>query len=260
MLANFPDLLSRIEARARDLLATGPCCHDWDHTARVRRLARELLRSEGGDLQVIELATVLHDIGRPQETRDQGTTCHAQLGAALADQILIEEGITDANLRRQITECVRTHRFRNRQGDAPASLEAKIVYDADKLDSLGAIGLARSFHFAGRVGARVHNLPDEALNSPSYSKEDTAWREFLVKQSHLAERLQTATGRRLATARLQYMWEFFDRLNQECGYPAFERGDALAKEHGDARAQPRAERNMEMRGLSPAQNKKNPPF
>ena len=241
MFDDFPDLLSRVERRARDFLAIGPCCHDWDHTCRVRLLAQEIQRQEGGDLQVIELATVLHDIGRPQEILDQGQTCHAQLGAVLADKILLEEGVADSALRRQIAECVRTHRFRNRQGDTPASLEAKIVYDADKLDSMGAIGLARSFHFAGRVGARVHNLPAEALNSPSYSKEDTAWREFLVKQSHLAERLLTATGRRLATDRLQYMWEFFSRLNQECGYPAFECGDAQTNEHGDARAQSRAE-------------------
>jgi len=110
---------------------------------------------------------------------------------------------------------VRTHRYRARGGDRPGSLEARIVFDADKLDSIGAIGIGRSFHFAGRIGARVHNRAAEAEGSASYSREDSAHREFLVKLRHVRRNLLTDAGRRLAAGRHRFMLEFFAQLERE---------------------------------------------
>ena len=83
----------------------------------------------------------------------------------------------------KIVNCVKRHRYRS--SDLPVTLEEKIVYDADKLDSVGAIGIGRAFLFAGRSGAKVHNTKEDALNSESYSEEDTAYREYLVKLRHI---------------------------------------------------------------------------
>ena len=83
---------------------------------------------------------------------------------------------------------------------------------ADKLDSIGAIGAGRAFHFAGRIGARVHNSEAEARDSDSYSVEDSAYREYLVKLRHIHEAMLTAEGRRMAEGRHLFMVAFFERI------------------------------------------------
>ena len=208
--------LPDVEEKVRGLLLSMPSCHDWDHTLRVRETARKLGEAEHADLILVDYAALLHDIGRLQELKDQGKTCHAALGAAMAVQILEELDILIPEFIEQVAACVRTHRYRGRTAEKPASLEAKVVFDADKLDSLGAIGLARSFHFAGRIGARVHNTDEEALNSKSYSREDSAYREFLVKLRHLPAAMLTVSGRKIAEKRYQVMLDFFRTLDQEC--------------------------------------------
>ena len=208
--------LPAVEEKVRELLLSMPSCHDWDHTLRVRQNARVLAEAEQADTLLVDYAVLLHDIGRRQELEDQGKTCHAALGAAMAEQLLAQLGIEALDFVDQVVACVRTHRYRGRTGEKPASLEAKVVFDADKLDSLGAIGLARAFHFAGRIGARVHNSHAEALNSKSYSQEDSAYREFLVKLRHLPKAMLTQSGRKIAERRYRLMESFFQNLNQEC--------------------------------------------
>ncbi len=192
-----------------------PGCHDWDHTERVLHNARCLATLEGADMQVVEVAAVLHDVGRLTELQDQGRTCHAELGGRLVGQILPEAGFDDLQFIDQVQHCVATHRYRRRTGQVPQSLEAKVVFDADKLDSIGAVGIGRAFHFAGRTGARLHNTEDEAISSDSYSREDTAYREFLVKLRHLQGIMLTASGRQIASQRHRFMLAFFEQLNSE---------------------------------------------
>ncbi len=213
------DLLTHAFARlaeaVRERLEHSPACHDWDHTLRVLNTARHLARVEGADLAVVEFAAVLHDVGRPAELADQGRTCHAEQSAALARELLPAAGIREPAFVEHVAACVRTHRYRRRTEEQPATLEARVLFDADKLDSLGAIGIGRAFHFAGRIGARVHNTAAEALASTSYSREDSAYREFLVKLRFLHERLLTPEGRRIARARHQFMTAFFEELDRE---------------------------------------------
>jgi len=97
------------------------------------------------------------------------------------------------------------------------SLEARILFDADKIDSLGAIGIGRAFLFAGQVGARLHNSDSALTGSSPYTIEDTAYREFRFKLRKLRERMLTPLGRRLADERHRFMEEFFSRLNLEIG-------------------------------------------
>ncbi len=213
--AHFQEQFPQLAERAREILCASPACHDWDHTQRVLNLARHLARVEGADRIVVEFAAVLHDVGRPDELADQGRTCHAQRGAEIAERLLGEVGIADGAFKTAVSDCVRTHRYRRRHGGKPASVEAEVVFDADKLDSIGAVGIGRAFHFAGRIGARLHNTREAALNSESYSREDSAYREFLVKLQHIRDCMLTREGRRIATLRHEFMVQFFDRICRE---------------------------------------------
>jgi uncharacterized protein len=208
-------MFRRLESEAQRLLSRGPACHDWDHTIRVLNNARHICRVEGADRAVVDVAAIFHDVGRPDELADEGLTCHAARGADLVAEALREAGIDDETFIAHAAACVRTHRYRRRTDETPATLEARIIFDADKLDCIGAIGIGRSFHFAGRIGARVHNNDDEALASDSYSREDSAYREYLVKLRHVRERMLTSEGHRMAEHRHAFMVGFFDRLNRE---------------------------------------------
>ena len=212
------ELLKKVEEKAREILNGTAACHDWDHTLRVLNNARLLLKEiPEADAEVVETAILLHDIGRPEELASNDDLCHAQLGAEMAHNILINIGCNDEAFINHVCDCIRTHRFRTRlPEDTPATIEAKIVFDADKLDSLGAVGLARSFHFASRIGARIHNTAEEAINSPAFSREDTAYREYLVKLRHLKDRMLTAPGKIKAEALSKFMDAFFDEMNLEC--------------------------------------------
>jgi uncharacterized protein len=205
-------LIAAAEAYARRLLAEAPGSHGWDHTERVVALARRLGEREGAQLSVLKLAALLHDIARPEESAAKGAVDHAQLGAQVAKKFLAGQG-APADLVRAVCHCIESHRFRG--GAEPESLEARCLFDADKLDSLGAVGIGRAFLFAGEVGARLHNDELELAGTDAYSREDTAYREFAVKLMKVKERLLTNEGRRLAAGRHRFMSAFFRRLGRE---------------------------------------------
>lgn len=211
----FDEAFRRLAGTVREKLERASGCHDFDHTLRVLRNA-ELLAKElpAADLRIVRLAALLHDFARPEEMAAKGKLCHAVLGAELVRPLLAEAGFEPETVDR-VSQAVLTHRYRANR--IPATLEAQIVYDADKLDSLGAVGIGRAFLFAGREHARLHNTCEEALGSAEYSREDTAYREYLVKLSKLPGCMLTAPGRRIAGERAGFMHEFFDRLNSETG-------------------------------------------
>ncbi len=211
----FEKRFAALAEQVRGKLEKASGCHDFDHTLRVLRNAEELAAEcSGADLEVVRLAALLHDFARPEEMAAKGAVCHAELGAELVRPLLVSAGFP-AETVEQVSQAVLTHRYRAAR--IPATLEAEIVYDADKLDSLGAVGVGRAFLFAGRVHARLHNTAEEALRSAAYSREDTAYREYLVKLSRLPECMLTVPGRRIARERKAVMDAFFLELNRETG-------------------------------------------
>jgi uncharacterized protein len=200
----------RKEAKAYFRNARGS--HDWDHTRRVYELCLHIGKKEKADLETLKLAALLHDIGREAEDRANGRVCHAERSAELARRILRKQGI-DKERRAEVVRCIETHRFRG--GRIPDSLEGKVLFDADKLDSIGAVGVGRAFLFAGEVGARLHDPNIRVERTYPYTREDTAYREFLVKLSKIKDRIFTREGRRIARERHRFMTEYFDRLNEE---------------------------------------------
>ncbi len=212
---NRQDLWQTFEGIVKAKLANAPGCHDYAHTLRVLHNAELLLQTEpDADSFVVRTAAIFHDFARPEELASNGKQDHAQLGADLV-RIELEQLGCEPDFVDHVTSCIRTHRYRGKL--IPETLEAKIVYDADKLDSTGAFGIARAFHFAGRIGACLHNTAEEAVNSDAYGKNDSAYREYLVKLRHLPGKMLTESGRELAKERAVFMDEFFSRLNNEAG-------------------------------------------
>lgn len=188
-------------------------CHDLDHTRRVLANAEKLLDEiPEADSFCVKMAVWLHDTARPEEDKTSGKCCHALLGAEIAGSYLEQRNFPE-NLREKIVRAVLRHRFRG--NIYPETIEEKIVFDADKLDSLGAVGIGRAFLFAGKCGARLHNSAEEALGSPAYSVEDTAYREYLVKLRKLPEVMRTEPAKRIAVERAAFMETFFDVLDKE---------------------------------------------
>ena len=207
--AVYRELCTRVEQR----FAHANGCHDFDHTLRVVRNAMKLCDAlPQADRTIVRLAALLHDIARADEDRDRGRSDHAERGAAMIPELLAPFGFAPEKIAR-VADAVRTHRYRADR--RPASLEAEIVYDADKLDSLGAVGIGRAFLFAGKNDARLHNRRETALAAPAYSREDTAYREYLVKLSKLADAVITAPARETARERTGFMDRFFTELNNE---------------------------------------------
>ncbi len=188
--------------------------HNFDHVLRVTALAERIARAEGADLVVVHTAALLHDIGESR-TREH----HHQIGAALARELLRDQptGFVAA-----VTHAIEAHRFRT--PPAPQTLEAQVVFDADKLDALGAIGVARACAYAGERGNALWNTPwriiatenGDAVSRPvALGDAYTPGHEFVYKLSHIADQLYTATARAIARERAAFMQSFFDRLDQE---------------------------------------------
>ena len=210
----FSDKFSLLAAAVEEHLDGAPGCHDFAHTQRVMINADILLTSNpDADANTVRLAALLHDIARPEELQAKGKICHAEYGAKMARKLLIEYNFNDPVLIKRVKNAILRHRFR--RNHPPQTLEEQIIYDADKLDSIGAVGIGRAFYFAGREGAKLHNSANAALNSAAYSRDDSAYREYLVKLRHIPERMLTEAGRELATERATFMDHFFQRLNHE---------------------------------------------
>ena len=206
------DLIDQIRAKVEPLFAGPQGSHDWEHSQRVERLCRRIGPREGADPMVLTLAACLHDIGRSRQDSSRGAVCHARQGAEMAADILVEYHLAP-DLQANVLHCIRSHRYRS--GEHPQTIEAKVLFDADKLDAIGAVGIARAYLFAGEVGARLHN-PDNAVEGTApYSREDTGYREYRLKLRHIRDRMLTAEGRRLAAARHRVMVDFFERFLAE---------------------------------------------
>lgn len=190
--------------------------HDFEHVVRVLRLAERIGEAEGANMEVLRAAVLLHDVARVAE--DEGGPCHAETGAQRAREILA--GHPRAAVE-AVAHAIATHRFRST--DVPLTLEAKILYDADKLDAIGAIGVARAYAIAGRHGQRLWATVSHAHGERSVEEargdvanaEHTPVHEYIFKLSRLKDALFTATARAIAMDRHRYMAQFFERLQQE---------------------------------------------
>ncbi len=190
--------------------ATGS--HDWEHTQRVVQLCQHIGPIEGVDMDVLLAAAYLHDIGRRFQDGSNGKVCHAHKGAELAEPIIAKTSFTQEQ-QQNVLHCIAAHRFRNNTD--PQTMEAKVLFDADKLDAIGAVGVARAYLFAGEVGACLHNPDINIEDTEPYSRNDTGYREYKVKLCKIRDRVLTDVGRRMANERHAFMEHFFERFLYE---------------------------------------------
>ncbi|MFY0543210.1 HD domain-containing protein [Brevibacillus sp. H7] len=175
--------------------------HDWQHNLRVMSLCERIGREEGADMQVLRLAALLHDIGRAEER--QTKQCHAEISAREAEVLLQAEGYP-TELIAVVQKAILTHRFR--KNNPPTTREEQILFDADKLDSIGAIGVARAFTYSGVIGQPIHTDDPE---------QHTPFREFAMKLSRCKDKLMTATAQSIAAERHRFMVQFFEQWERE---------------------------------------------
>ncbi|HBV88042.1 MAG TPA: HD domain-containing protein [Desulfosporosinus sp.] len=167
------DRFQQIIQVAQGFYARKDRAHDLDHALRVREWGKKLAKAEGADSTVIELAAILHDIGRSGAVEKT----HAESSAGLAVNILQKNGYSE-DVVTQVKEAIISHS--REAGHEPKTLEAKILYDADKLDFVGAIGIGRLFTLAGVEG---WTLSGENSCEDFYQKKIRTYRDHLFTQT-----------------------------------------------------------------------------
>lgn len=204
------DKLASLRETARSYFEgeTSPA-HDWQHVRRVETLAERLLAEyPGADERTLRAAVLLHDIGRPREDRGD-VDDHAAWGAATAREILPEHGFEDPD---PVCHAIRAHRYST--APDPEIIEAKLLCDADNLDALGAVGIARCFSYGGELGKPLYDseLAPEANGRPASA---TQFDHFHEKILTLPDRMYTDAGRAIAADRRAYVAEFLERFERE---------------------------------------------
>ena len=187
--------------------------HDREHIYRVLFNALEIAKGEREvDHDLLITACLLHDIGRPEQFEDP-SLCHAAVGSEKAYRFLKENGF-DEPFCQGVRHCIATHRFRKAM--EPETLEARILFDADKLDVTGAIGIARSLMYMGNMIEPIyHVLPDGTISDGTKEEPPSFFREYKFKLEKLYDKFYTATGAKLAQQRKEIAAAFYESLYRE---------------------------------------------
>ncbi len=188
--------------------------HGFDHILRVLALAELIAKKEGADLEIVSAAALLHDAsgGDLEEGKREN---HHEASADFARKILLKEG-WPADRIGLVIDCIHAHRYR---GETKAnSLEAKILYDADKLDVLGAFGIARTVAYAVQAGQSIFAEVSKQFMETGQVEESeghSAYHEYIFKLSKVAASLHTETAKKMANKRHALLTSFFEALAEE---------------------------------------------
>lgn len=188
--------------------------HDWFHIERVWKLSRKIAETENCNLEVVELSALLHDIADPKFHHGDETLALEISREFLESQQVSEDIIT------QVLFIIQNISFKNR-GEVPENLpiELKIVQDADRLDAIGAIGIARTFNFGGFKNNLMYH-PDRPpklnMSKEEYKKnEGTTINHFYEKLLLLKDLMNTEKGKELAAERHRFMLKFLEEFDKE---------------------------------------------
>ena len=203
--------IRRLEEIAREAARDADPAHDFGHVRRVASSARLIADAEGADIEVVLPAALLHELfSYPKDHPDSprsGEVCAAQ-----AEAVLAREGWPDA-LAGAVGACIRVHPFS--RGLVPETLEGKVLQDADRLDALGAIGVARCFAGGGALGRPFYDPEDPFASARPW--DDRAWTldHFGKKLLKLPETLHTETAQAMAQERTAFLQAFLAQLARE---------------------------------------------
>lgn len=212
---DHPEIIERTANFVRQTLQNAEGGHDWWHIYRVWNNAKLIAQTENANLLIVELAALLHDIADSKfHNGDE------EIGPRTAANFLESIGVNDQVIE-HVVQIIRHMSFKS-GFDAPAfySIEMGIVQDADRLDALGAIGIARAFAYGGFKGREIYNpeiAPNLNMTKEEY-KNTTApsINHFYEKLLLLKDKMNTATGLQLADQRHQFMLNYLEQFYLEC--------------------------------------------
>lgn len=202
-------VLKECEKAARQIYDTFDASHDWQHIERVRNNAAAILEHEKADAFLVDIAVLLHDVSDPKYIQD---------GEDPETAILNSLELTETQ-KQQVKAIIQSVSFKGGNGIAPATIEAEIVQDADRLDAIGAVGIARTFAYGGAKGRKLYDWqekPRDEMTEEEYRSAPTSSAtHFYEKLLLLKDTMNTATGKQIAEERHQFMLSFLEQLIKE---------------------------------------------
>lgn len=201
--------------------------HDKEHVYRVLFNAMEIAKHERKvDYDVLICSCLLHDIGR-KEQFENPNVCHAEIGAQKAFDFLTDNNF-DKEFSEKVAHCILCHRYRN--NNIPQSLEAKILFDADKLDATGAIGLARTLIYKGQVSEPLYTLnSDGRVSNGENDIRPSFFQEYKFKLEKIYDKFYTKYGMELAKQRQKNAVAYYESLLSEVAITYENGNDELIK-------------------------------
>ena len=190
--------------------------HGFDHIERVYGLCKQIGEKEGADMEILLTAALLHDSQGSHPQKKEERNNHHIHSAEFAEEVLSAEGWTPERIQ-AVQHCIRAHRFR-RGREAPETLEAKVLFDADKLDVIGAVGVVRVLAYAFQVQQPAFSEPSDSFMKERVKEageNHSAYHEYLFKLNKIAPKLFTDTARQMAKHRQRFLNAYFEELAAE---------------------------------------------
>lgn len=190
--------------------------HDFDHIQRVYTMSQRIGSAEGADLEIVLAAALLHDADGNDLADKARRQDHHLSSADFAGEVLRKDGWIEERIQ-AVCHCIEAHRYRD-DSIQPKTIEAMVLFDADKLDSLGAVGVARVLAFSAVAKMPFYAKPSEkffASGDKEPGEPHSAYHEHLFKLRNIKGRLYTVTGKQIAEERSRYLDDFFKKLIEE---------------------------------------------
>ena len=190
--------------------------HGFDHVERVYRMEERLALAEGADLEIVRAAVLLHDASGSHPAQETERESHHHASAGFASEVLEGEGWPAERIQ-AVLHCIRAHRFRD-DSEQPQSLEAQVLFDADKLDAIGATGVARAIGYSVQAGQAAYSPPSAQFlqtGKKEAGEAHSAYHEYLFKLMMLKDRLHLPSARRMAEDRHRILVAYFEALRAE---------------------------------------------
>ena len=208
------ETIQKTIAFVKEKLEGAEAGHDWFHIERVWKLSQKIADTEGGNRKVVELAALLHDIADPK-FHNGDETLALKISEELMNSLNVSQEVVE-----QVLFIIKNISFKNR-GEIPENppIELKIVQDADRLDAIGAIGIARTFNFGGFKNNLMYHPeipPKLNMSKEEYKKnEGTTINHFYEKLLLLKDLMNTDSGKKIAAERHDFMLKFLEQFYKE---------------------------------------------
>lgn len=202
-------IIENCKEQVKKIYDTFDASHDWQHIERVMKNAKAISEKEQADGFIIELAVLLHDVSDPKYKKEDSDP----------EQEILESLDITSEQKRQIEQIIHEVSFKGGNGAVPETIEARIVQDADRLDAIGAVGIARAFAFGGAKDRKLYDWnekPRTEMSEQQYrEKPVSSATHFYEKLLKLKDLMTTDSGKQIAEERHQFMLSFLEQLKKE---------------------------------------------